>query len=326
MKSPSLQKHTQELNRYLNFQETCWWIIDIENAPDQFYCNEYMKDIFNLDKSLPYHSVSNSCPIVGDYLENVELKSPEQAQLIFAEYQALVNQEIKEYKNQFPYFDQRKNITYYFESRAKVLELNAKGEVALIYGIIENITKLELQRQTVVTQNEMLKKACETDVLTGLNNRRHFMALFKFCFFRAQREQTEIAVLMIDVDYFKLYNDSYGHLKGDQCLIVVANILTNTTSRKTDVVARFGGEEFIIFLTGVNAQETLQLADLIKNNVELCKIDHPESTVSDYVTVSIGAYIGIPSREEHEVDLFIKHADDNLYQSKALGRNRTIIN
>ncbi|ABM03893.1 diguanylate cyclase [Psychromonas ingrahamii 37] len=326
MRLSSLEKHIQELNRYLNFHKVCWWIMDIENEPDLFYCNQYMEDVFNLDKSLPYHSVSNTCPIAGDYLKNVELKSSQQAKLILAEYQDLLNQKTAEYKNQFPYFDPRTNITHYFTSRAKILELNDQGEVAIIYGIIEDTTAIVRQYRRIKKQHKMFKELSETDPLTGLGNKRFFMKLLGFSFDKAQREQTELAVLMIDIDYFKLYNDYYGHLKGDQCLKQVANAIKNSLSRKTDIVARFGGEEFIIFFTGASAQQTLQLAELIKNNVELCQITHPKSPVSDYVTVSIGAYIKIPSIENYAAETFIKYADKNLYKAKSLGRNKTVIN
>jgi diguanylate cyclase (GGDEF)-like protein len=326
MRSSSLEKHIQALNLYLNFHKVCWWIIDVENSPGLFYCNQYMEDVFNLDKFLPYHSVSDTCPIAGDYLKNVELKSSQQAKLIFAEYQALLSQETEEYKNQFPYSEPRKNITYYFTSRAKVLELNDQGEVAIIYGVIEDTTAIERQQQRIQAQHKMFKRLSETDPLTGLGNKRFFMKSLDFSFDKAQRDQMNLAVLMIDVDYFKLYNDSYGHLKGDQCLKQVADAIKNALSRKTDIVARFGGEEFIVFFTGASAQKTLQLSKLIKNNVELCQIRHPKSAVSDYVTVSIGAYIKIPSIEDSTVETFIKNADRNLYRAKSFGRNRTVIN
>ncbi|MFT6924569.1 MAG: diguanylate cyclase (GGDEF)-like protein [Psychromonas sp.] len=321
-----LETHIQALNRYLNFHKVCWWIIDIENATDVFYCNDYMADVFNLDKSLSCHSVSNTCPIAGDYLKNVELKSSQQAKLILSQYQDLLNQKIAEYKNYFPYFDQRTNITYYFTSRAKILELNDKGETVIIYGVIEDTSTIERQHQTIKMQNKMFKELSETDALTGLSNKRFFMELFEFNFDKAQREQTELAVLMIDIDYFKSYNDYYGHMEGDQGLKKVADIIKNSLSRKTDVVARFGGEEFIIFFTGVSAQETLKLANLIKKNVELAKITHPNSAISDYITVSIGAYMKIPSLDDHAGDKFIKYADKNLYKAKLLGRNRSVIN
>lgn len=319
-----LEKHIQELNHYLNFQGISWWILDIENEPDRFYCNDNMIKVFNLDKTLTSHSVEGTCPIAGDYLKNVKLKSSKQAAIIAAEYQQLLNREVEEYNNDFPYFNEAKNKTYYFNSKAKVLEQNSMGQVSLILGIIEDITELELQRQKITQQKKMFEALSETDPLTQLHNRRFFMEQFEVYFYKAQRDQVFLSVLMLDIDCFKQYNDAYGHLMGDKCLKKIAECIKNIVKRTTDIIARFGGEEFIILLFDVDAYHTLQLAAAIKNNIELCNIPHRHSPVATHITASIGAYVDVPKDGEAKIEQYIKLADDNLYEAKSLGRNQVV--
>lgn len=154
----NIQDYIKEFNTILNFSNMCWWIIDYKNDPDYFYCNKLMIENFNLDEKSEKHSVSNTCPISGDYIKNVKFTSTEQASLILKEYFELLNGEREEFNNTFPYIDKKTNSTKYFSSRSKILEFDEKGEVSIIYGIIENITDRILQEEEKNEYNEIIDK------------------------------------------------------------------------------------------------------------------------------------------------------------------------
>ncbi len=317
-----VERYIGRLNRLLNFSGICWWIIDLEDDPNIYYCNDYMVDTFSLDERVTCHSVSQTCPIAGDYLKNVSLKSSYQAEMILKEYKQLLNQEIEEYDNRFPYYNEQKNFTYYFHSRAKVLDRDKNDNVSLIYGIIEDVTNEELQRQKLASQKQVFKRLSERDPLTKLYNRRYFMELFKFEFNRALRSQSYLSVLMLDIDHFKLYNDNYGHLAGDNCIQKIAGNIKKALSRKSDIAARYGGEEFIIFNSGTDYDGLNALAKKIGHRIEMSMIPHNFSPTSNIVTVSIGGALGPPKHNTTQLETYIKLADKNLYDAKESGRNQ----
>ena len=153
-----LANYIQQFETLLNFSNMCWWIIDYKNDSGHYYCNELMEDTFMLDKSAEKHSVSQTCPIAGDYIKNVKLASSKQANLIIKEYLELINQEKKEYSNTFPYHDIRTNEISYFSSKAKVLETDENGETSIIFGIIENITNRETQAKELKEYHDIIDK------------------------------------------------------------------------------------------------------------------------------------------------------------------------
>jgi diguanylate cyclase (GGDEF)-like protein len=130
---------------------------------------------------------------------------------------------------------------------------------------------------------------------------------------------------MIDVDYFKKYNDSLGHLEGDKALISIAQCLKNQVKRETDFVARFGGEEFICLLPFIGKDEAVEFAKILVQSVEDMKIPHPMSEHSKYVTISVGMATVIPN-ENNTYNELMNNADKALYKAKETGRNRVIIN
>ena len=159
------------------------------------------------------------------------------------------------------------------------------------------------------------------DSLTGVANRRHFDIFIYQEWRKAQREKTPIAMLMVDVDYFKHYNDVYGHQYGDQCLRSVARAIDDIIHRPADLVARYGGEEFGVILPGTPLQGAYKVADQMRQAVELLHIEHRKSTASPYITVSIGVAVMCPGRENH-LNEIVSAADEALYKAKASGRNR----
>jgi len=171
---------------------------------------------------------------------------------------------------------------------------------------------------TIEKQNTLLTELSHTDSLTNVANRRHFDSFSIEKFTWAKRKQEIISFIMVDIDYFKLYNDFYGHAEGDKCLQTVALQMKHTLRRPTDLLARYGGEEFaIVLLDTDNADE---FAETIRKDVEDLKLVHEKSQCSEFITVSIGVASGIPNDDMEPFSLLLR-ADKALYQAKASGRN-----
>ncbi|MEC4803198.1 MAG: PleD family two-component system response regulator [Jaaginema sp. PMC 1079.18] len=171
--------------------------------------------------------------------------------------------------------------------------------------------------------NHKLKRLANLDGLTQVANRRLFDGAIAKEWQRLQREQLPLALLLIDVDYFKSYNDHYGHLAGDDCLRQIARAIAQSAKRPADLVARYGGEEFAIILPNTKAEGAINVAQRLLEDVEGLNIPHVRSTASDRVTISIGVSITIPTQDQSPEDL-IASADRALYQAKQQGRNRVI--
>ncbi|VXD20767.1 putative diguanylate cyclase/phosphodiesterase (GGDEF & EAL domains) with Phytochrome (GAF) sensor [Planktothrix serta PCC 8927] len=203
----------------------------------------------------------------------------------------------------------------------EVWEVNLLEELAVQIAIALQQAELYEQLQIV---NQELEQLAILDGLTGLSNRRHFDRVLYQEWNRSRREETAISLFLLDIDYFKQYNDTYGHLAGDFCLQQVAQVLRNVIQRNTDLVARYGGEEFAIILPNTNISNSVHLAEKICQQVEALQIPHLNSEVSDYVTISIGVASLIPM--EHLTPQALLHsADQALYQAKQNGRNCIII-
>ena len=183
---------------------------------------------------------------------------------------------------------------------------------------------LRESQQELVEKNVELSRLINVDGLTGLNNRRYFDEFADIEWKRAMREEARFAVLMIDVDDFKRYNDTYGHLAGDEVLRCVGRILRACTQRPADIAARFGGEEFVVILPGSSAQGVLAFAEKLCRGVEDLGIPHRASTVAEAVTVSIGGVSTIPRQGESLLEV-IEVADAALYDAKRSGKNRAVV-
>ena len=168
--------------------------------------------------------------------------------------------------------------------------------------------------------NAELAKRSNTDGLTGVANRRHFDELLAREVARARRLKQPLALIMLDVDHFKKYNDHYGHLAGDHCLIRIASELKGATRRPSDLVARYGGEEFAIIAAHSDPGEALVLAEILRQKIEQLAITHATSAAG-VVTASFGVAVLVPDERNGAVQL-IAMADKALYQAKANGRNR----
>lgn len=189
-----------------------------------------------------------------------------------------------------------------------------------------NHTKEHLERsnENLKRLQYQLKSESLTDELTGIANRRHFNNHLEKEWRRAQRNQTSIACCMIDIDFFKKYNDLYGHQQGDECLISIAQKIRSFMRRPADMTARYGGEEFVVLLPGAPLEAATELANNICKSVESLKILN-EGSPQKIVTISIGLAIYIPQRDSGP-DVLLKLADKALYEAKGQGRNRVVVN
>lgn len=171
--------------------------------------------------------------------------------------------------------------------------------------------------------NEELQALANSDGLTKIGNRRRFEEFLTNEWHRASRSRTEISLILVDIDHFKQFNDTYGHLEGDRCLQKVAKSLADTIKRPTDFVARFGGEEFAIILGGTDSDGAMAIAGQVLENVQNLEIIHSSSETTGRITISIGVATTFVRTEMSEADL-IKAADTALYKAKENGRNQIV--
>ncbi|MDJ1185061.1 diguanylate cyclase domain-containing protein [Roseofilum casamattae] len=219
----------------------------------------------------------------------------------------------------------------YISKPFQVQEVLARVRHQLSFFLRQQCLQEELYRlRQEVTRQEKTKKDLErlaiVDELTQLSNRRHFNDYLQQEWERSLAlDSTEnpqpLSLILADVDYFKLYNDTYGHVTGDECLQSVANIMKKVVQYSAALVARYGGEEFAIILPNASSEYALQVADLIRSNIEGLRIPHARSQVSDRVTVSLGVASRLPSSDLSPEHL-IASADRALYYAKQHGRNR----
>lgn len=175
----------------------------------------------------------------------------------------------------------------------------------------------------IIDQTCTYQYLADQDSLTGLANRRHLDQVIDMEWNRNRRHHRPLSLLMVDVDFFKAYNDNYGHKAGDECLKSVAGVLKRFARRSGDLAARYGGEEFVVLLSETDGPEAVDVAEKIKSAVESLGIPHSTSTVRDVVTVSLGVASGVPNHNGDPVSL-IKEADQALYQAKRDGRHRVV--
>ncbi len=181
-------------------------------------------------------------------------------------------------------------------------------------------THLRLKHKT-----DLLEKMASLDGLTEIPNRRAFDTAMDKEWNRAKRAAIPLAMIMMDVDKFKQYNDHYGHTAGDDCLKQLAATLAGVIRRPGDLVARYGGEEFCALLTDTDLQGAVKVAEKFRARVELLQIEHSFSAPAPVVTISVGVAAIIPDRDKEISPLTLQElADSKLYQAKEAGRNRVV--
>ncbi len=203
------------------------------------------------------------------------------------------------------------------------LKLGAVDYITKPFSIA--ITKARIHNHMrLKKQADLLESQSLIDPLTQIPNRRQLNEKLELEWKRAAREKTELSVLMIDVDHFKEYNDYYGHGTGDICLEAIATALSGGIARPSDMVARFGGEEFVVILPETDLQAAQQLAEKLRENVVALSLRHRPSPIEAYVTVSIGGATTLACPHKNGVKMLLDAADKMLYQAKQTGRNRVI--
>ncbi|WP_224787657.1 diguanylate cyclase [Pseudomonas fluorescens] len=204
------------------------------------------------------------------------------------------------------------------------LERQRTDELAIASSRDHLADLVEARTAQLKAANQSLEALSRHDALTGLANRRYFDELKEVEFRRAMRHQTPLAVLMCDVDFFKLYNDTYGHMLGDECLKQVAETLRGVFGRSGELAARVGGEEFVVVLPNINAEQAFNAAQRLRESLAARELPHSGSTVSPFVTLSIGVAELDPQTMDH-FDQLLQRADQALYRAKSQGRNRVAL-
>ncbi len=202
-------------------------------------------------------------------------------------------------------------------------------EKSILLAQINHDLVLEIQsrrqaQQELETAHAQLMAISSLDYLTGIPNRRKLDEFLEEQWSTAVREQLPISIMMIDIDFFKLYNDTHGHIAGDRCLQAVAGVLNRCSREDKDFVARYGGEEFLFVVTGMNKEETLLGGEKLRAEIEALCLEHHISSISPYITISVGINWLMPTTKDLLPDA-IGRADQALYQAKRNGRNQVVL-
>lgn len=242
-----------------------------------------------------------------------------------------VVQKLINYEVEMAHYERQSLLDYYDKLLLQLLLILLIIIIAILsisYNVIKSIqyehTKLEFTMKKLKKVNKKLENASYTDALTLLHNRRYFNLIYERELKRAHREKNDITFMMIDIDFFKQYNDTYGHLQGDEALKQVAKTIQDALRRPTDFVFRLGGEEFGVLLVNTDVENSARLAQNILDLVKEKHIRHRNSKVHEFLTISIGV-VCCKIDDTVKEDTIISKADKMLYQAKEEGRDRYIM-
>ncbi|MBT3414330.1 MAG: diguanylate cyclase [Nitrospina sp.] len=187
----------------------------------------------------------------------------------------------------------------------------------------KSVIKHQELEKSLRASNKQLELLSTLDGLTGIANRRTFEKFLEREWKSSMRHTQPATAIMMDIDFFKLYNDTYGHQAGDDCLKKVARTIEKSLRRPGDLVARYGGEEFVAILSDTPKKGAFGLAEKVRASVEALKIPHQASPVNKFVTISLGVASRVPERGDAS-SILISEADQSLYKAKQEGRNRVM--
>lgn len=193
------------------------------------------------------------------------------------------------------------------------------NESCCLIQITDSSTSIKREKM-LRSHSEILKKEATTDSLTDICNRRFFDAHYEMAIAEAKRQKHPLSIFMVDIDFFKSYNDYYGHIAGDNAIKQVASALKSQLSRATDIVARYGGEEFVLVMPHLPQKVAEQFAEKLRSAVFNLAMPHIKSGPFNQITISVGLCTGIPENDDN----LLNKADAALYQAKLKGRNRCI--
>lgn len=227
---------------------------------------------------------------------------------------------------------ERKNFLHSYNIIIKevafILFIIIVGILIISYHVFKSIqndqTKLEITTKKLKLANKKLENVSYTDSLTSLHNRRYFNFIYEKELKRAKRENKYITFMMLDIDFFKQYNDTYGHIEGDYALKSVSKVLKDVLRRPSDYVFRLGGEEFGVLLSDIDEKNSALIAQNICNSVRKRGIKHEGSKVNEFLTISIGVVCCIAD-ESLDDEYLITRADEMLYEAKDSGRDRYLL-
>ncbi len=204
------------------------------------------------------------------------------------------------------------------------INLERSDEVGQLANTIDIMVETIAERTNALLEaNTKLKQMSLVDGLTGIANRRRFDEDMAREWRRMVRQNAPMSLILADIDFFKCYNDRYGHLKGDQCLVKVAKTINGAAKRPADLVARYGGEEFAVILPDTDSDGAFNVAERIRKTIQNTAIQHEGSEVADCVTLSLGVSTILPGLAD-KMDAFIEQVDLMLYRAKKSGRNQTL--
>lgn len=191
----------------------------------------------------------------------------------------------------------------------------------IIHLKLRSLTKTVIEQAAALQKaNQYLQLLANLDGLTQIPNRRQFDEYLNQEWRRLSRENLPLSLILCDIDYFKHYNDYYGHLAGDTCLKEVAQAIERAVKRPADLVARYGGEEFAVIMPNTNVEGAIRVAELIQVEIQMLKIPHAQSNVSAYITLTLGISSQVPTQES-QPKILIDAADQALYAAKRQGRD-----
>jgi diguanylate cyclase (GGDEF)-like protein/PAS domain S-box-containing protein len=198
---------------------------------------------------------------------------------------------------------------------------NDQGEVQALIGFMFDISERKKTEEQLANLRKELEEMSYKDGLTGIANRRMFDSVLELEWSNARRSRQPLSLIMLDIDHFKEYNDQYGHVQGDECLIRVAKVLSQAATRSRDFIARFGGEEFVLVLPESDEEAAGKVAERCRQLIFKEQIPHTKSPVSSVLTISVGVGTILPSHQDQPL-AFVESTDKKLYLAKQQGRNR----
>jgi diguanylate cyclase (GGDEF)-like protein/PAS domain S-box-containing protein len=197
------------------------------------------------------------------------------------------------------------------------------GEVESLVGFMFDISERKRAEEQLIMLQRQLEEYSYKDGLTGVANRRMFDSVLDTEWGSAQRSGQPLSLVLLDIDYFKQFNDTYGHIRGDDCLRIVGKALAFALHRPRDFIARFGGEEFVLVLPETDSEAAQQIAERCRDALREQRIAHEKSGVSDLLTISLGVGTAVPAAMDRPLD-FVAAVDRLLYQAKQAGRDRLV--
>lgn len=263
-----------------------------------------------------YESAEVLADQVSDFASQVFFDEDKADEFMFGVYEA---EEVIRFRCRL----KRKDNTFVWALCYAKATHDESGRMDGFNGFSIDISDTIRAEQGLKKANEKLKMLSVIDGLTQIPNRRKFDDYLGSEWKRHYRDKNNLSVILSDIDFFKLYNDNYGHQAGDECLQKVAQAIHGCAHRSVDLAARYGGEEFVVVLPGTDADGAMAVSEEIRKTVMNLKIAHEKSKVDEYVTLSLGVATMVPGHDNSAEDL-VALADQSLYEAKEKGRNRSL--